>query len=129
MSDTRRWWIVSGNGMVNHYYEAPTGRSALSRFRADLIDGFRSGDFTKADAIRKVRALDLAVLAGPLSTDQAMADELGWSWAEAICDSNHAAELIPSGPATRDEAIRRLGQDRAERWESMIRFRYEGTQP
>jgi len=122
--DTRRWWVVSGDGMVNHYYQAPTGRRARADFRADLIEGFRCGDFTKADAIVKVRMLDLVVVEGPLTSEEACAHETGWTWAETICDDSHGLVIIPTRAVSRDEAVRELGEERATEVEKRVRRRY-----
>jgi hypothetical protein len=118
------WWVVSGDGMVNHYYPAPTGRSARATFRADLIEGFHSGGFTRAEAILKVRGLNLVILRGPLTTEEAYQDVLGWTWAETICDQNHATEVIPLRPASREDAVAVLGEDRTALIEHQLRTRY-----
>ncbi|MEU5298023.1 hypothetical protein [Streptomyces umbrinus] len=124
VGDIRRWWVVSGDGMVNHYYEALAARSALARFRADLIESFRGGDCTKTDATLKVRALDLRVLQGPLTTEEACADETGWTWAEAISDESHATAQAPVAPSTRALAVEKLGEARTDRLEANVRRRY-----
>lgn len=108
-----------------HFYQAPTGRSAVAQFRANLIEMERGGaGVSLKDARYIVRALNPHVIDGPLTAQQAYDIDLGWLWAIAICDEYHGSPMIPGGPAVRELAVERIGEERVTRMEHSARKRY-----
>lgn len=119
------WWMVGCEGSVPHFYQAPTGRSAVAQFRANLIEMERGGaGVSLKDARYIVRALNPHVIDGPLTAQQAYDIDLGWLWAIAICDEYHGSPMIPGGPAVRELAVERIGEERVTRMEHSARKRY-----
>jgi hypothetical protein len=125
MAEAEPWWMVGCDGSVPHFYQARTGRSAVAKFRANLIEMERGGaGLSLKDARYIVRALEPQVIDGPLTAQQAYDVDLGWLWATAMCDQHLGAEVIPSGPATRGQAVDYIGEDQVIRMERSARKRY-----
>jgi hypothetical protein len=117
--------MVGCDGSVPHFYQARTGRSAVAEFRANLIEMERGGaGVSLKDARRIVGWLEPQVIDGPLTAEQAYEMDLGWLWAIAMCDEYHGTPMIPGGPATRQHAVERIGEDRVIRMEHSARERY-----
>jgi hypothetical protein len=96
----------------------------VAQFRANLIEMERGSGVSLKDARNIVRGLEPQVIEGPLTAEQAYALDLGWLWAIAACDESHSITLIPTGPLSRDEAIRRIEDDQVVRMERSARRRY-----
>lgn len=117
--------MVGCDGSLPHFYRAPSARSAVAAFRADLIEMERGGaGVSLKDARAIVRDLEPQVTRGPLTVEQAYELDLGWLLATAVCDESHALTLIPTRPMSRSEAIVHLGEDRVLRMERSTRRRY-----
>lgn len=119
-----RWWVVGCDESVPHFYRAKTGRSAVAAFRADLVEMERGSGVSLRDARFIVRRLEPHVIEGPLTAREACDLDLGWLWAIAICDESHSLSLEPTMPATRDDAVKWLGEERAIRMERAVRRWY-----
>ena len=123
---TDPWWMVGCDGSVPHFYQARTGRSAVAKFRANLIEMERGGaGVSLKDARLIVRWLEPHVSDGPLTAQQAYDLDLGWLWAIAVCDESHSLPLSPTGPVDRDFAVRELGEQRVTAMEREARRRYK----
>jgi len=121
------WWMVGCDGSVPHFYQARTGRTAVAQFRANLIEMERGSGVSIKDARAIVRGLRPHVTEGPLTARQAYELDLGWLWAIAICDECRGAEVIPTGPASREKAVEGIGEERVIRMERSARKRYRLT--
>lgn len=118
------WWMLGCDGSVPHFYRAPTGRSAVAQFRANLIEMERGSGASLKDARAIVRGLEPQVIEGPLTAEQAYTLDLGWLWAIAACDESHSLVLLPTRPLLRDEAVDHIGEGRVVRMERSARGWY-----
>jgi hypothetical protein len=125
-----KWWAVGADGTVLHFYAAPTGRQAVARFRAALVEGDHGNGWSWRDARARVRGMNPHVVEGPLTAEQARELETGWTWAETIADERSGGLVVlPSGPVTREEAVKHLGEEQTARLETRVRARYERETP
>jgi hypothetical protein len=122
--DARRWWVVGCDGSMLHFYEAPTSRSAVAAFRANLVEMERGSGVSIRDAQFIVRGLQPHVVEGPLTTQQAYELDLGWTWAICWADGFHGTSVSPVGPIDRATAASRLGEQTTARLERSARVRY-----
>lgn len=119
--------MVGCDGSVPHFYRASTGRSAVARFRANLVEMERGSGVSIKDARFIVRGLAPQMIEGPLTPEQACDLDLGWLWAIAACDAFHGTSMIPTRPLSREEAVDHLGEHRVKMMECAADRRYAVT--
>jgi hypothetical protein len=111
----QRWWIcdlADETSPGGHLYEAPNARSALAKFRADMVEHYLAAATSRTHARDIVRANRPRVYGGPLTAAEAFEHELGWAWAWEMCSPKYRSDVYcsPDGRATRDEAVMILGE-------------------
>lgn len=120
------WWMLGGgHGMSYQFFRAPTGRNALKQLRHLLMVQFHDSGVSWRGAAFSVRDMNLHVVEGPLTPREAYDLDLGWSLAENAADARGGGPWIPTSPISREEAVRRLGEDTVRRFEMLLRRKYD----
>lgn len=126
--DGRQWWFLGSKlWMGVHPYAAANARAALAAYRRDLTDAELANGRSRRYTAEYLRAAELYVVEGPLTTSQAYERELGWSLAWELCE-RHADISCPASPATAEECIARgMAADKVERTRAAVLTVFAGS--
>jgi hypothetical protein len=119
VDDGRRWWFVGARTWPGTMaYPAASARAALAAYRRDLAEAEVANGRPKRETAEYLRAAQLIVVDGPLSTPQAYERELGWALAWEMC---RWTVDVPQAPVMVDACKRRLSNEKIERIRAQVR--------